>query len=86
MARNQSQDYATMDDDERRRLEGRPGPGGGELEFGDPRDMDNQGHSQVPREEEETDPEHNDGAAAQLDEAAHDEAVDAQAKKRRRAR
>jgi hypothetical protein len=83
MARNQSQDYATMDDDERRRLEGRPGAGG-ELDFGDPRDMDNQGHSQVPREEEERDPEHRDGAAAQLDEAAHDEAVDAEAKRRRR--
>ena len=83
MARNQSQDYATMDDDERRRLEGRPAPGNGELEFGDPRDMENQGHSQVPREEEDSDPDHHDGAAAQLDEAAHDEAVRSEDRKRR---
>ena len=86
MARNQSRDFATMDDDERRRLEGRPGAGSGDLEFGDPRDMDNQGHSQVPREQEEADLEHQDGAAAQLDELAHEKAVEADAKKRGRSR
>ena len=84
MARNQSQDYATMDDDERRRLEGKPAAGGpDELEFGDPRDMDNQGHSQIPQEQEEADAEHAAGAAAQLDDAAHDAAVKAEAAKRR---
>ena len=90
MARNQSQEYATMDDDDRRRLEGRTGGsdagegGAGELEFGDPRDMDNQGHSQIPREQEEGDTEHADGAAAQLDEASHDAAVESEAAKRRK--
>jgi len=77
MARNQSQDYATMDEDERRRFAGAPPAeeGVAELDFEDPRDEANQGHSQVDREAEAEDPRHRDGMAAQLDEGAHDSAT-----------
>jgi hypothetical protein len=77
MARNISQDYATMDEDERRRFAQRApaGEGPAELDFTEPRDEDNQGHSQVAQEEEAADPEHRDGLATQLDDAAHDERV-----------
>ena len=74
MARNISQDYATMDEDERRRFAQRA-PGGDapvELNFTEPRNEENQGHSQVDQEAEEADPEHRDGLAAQLDDAAHE--------------
>jgi hypothetical protein len=77
MARNISKDYATMDEDERRRFAQRL-PGGdapSELDFTEPRDEENQGHSQVAQEEESEDPEHRDGSAAQLDDAAHDRKV-----------
>ena len=77
MARNQSKDYATMDEDERRRFAGAPPAGDGptELEFGEPRDEENQGHSQVDQESEGGDPEHRDGLAAQLDDQAHAKAA-----------
>lgn len=77
MARNISKDYATMDDDERRRFAQRApgGDGPDELDFIEPRDEDNQGHSQVAQEEEKVDPEHRDGLATQLDEASHDKRV-----------
>ena len=77
MARNQSQDYATMDDDERRKFAGDPpgADGVAELEFDDPRATANQGRSQVDREVEVEDARHRDGLAAQLDEAAHDRAA-----------
>jgi hypothetical protein len=75
MARNQGQDYATMDDDERRRFVGGPPAGEepSELEFGEPRNEDTQGHSQV--DAERLDPEHRDGLAAQLDDAKHADAA-----------
>ena len=77
MARNQAQDYATMDDDERRRFTGKPPAGDepSELDFEEPRDEDNQGHSQVDRQAESGDPEHRDGLAAQLDDDAHADAA-----------
>ena len=77
MARNQAKDYATMDDDERRRFAGEPPAGDepSELEFGEPRVEDNQGHSQVDQETETADPEHRDGIAAQLDDEAHADAA-----------
>jgi hypothetical protein len=77
MARNQAQDYATMDDDERRRFTGEPPAGDepSELDFEEPRDEDNQGHSQVDRDTEVGDPEHRDGLAAQLDDEAHADAA-----------
>lgn len=75
MARNQGQDFATMDEDERRRFAGGlpAGEEPSELEFGEPRDEDNQGHSQV--DAERLDPEHRDGLAAQLDDEAHADAA-----------
>ena len=74
MARNISQDYATMDEDERRRFAQRTpaGEGPAELDFTEPRDEENHGHSQVDQEEEAADPEHRDGLAPQLDDASHD--------------
>ncbi|HEX6645322.1 MAG TPA: hypothetical protein VF037_11635 [Gemmatimonadales bacterium] len=74
MARNISKDYATMDEDERRRFAQRmpAGDAPAELDFTEPRDEENQGHSQVAREEESDDPEHRDGVATQLDDAAHE--------------
>ena len=77
MARNQSQDYATMDDDERRKFAGAPPSEDrvAELDFEDPRDDANQGHSQVDRASEADDPRHRDGMAAQLDEPAHEAAT-----------
>ena len=77
MARNQSQDYATMDEDERRKFAGGPPAeeGASELAFDDPRHAANQGHSQVDRESEVGDVRNRDGLAAQLDEAAHDRAA-----------
>jgi hypothetical protein len=77
MARNQSQDYATMDDDERRKFAGAPPAEGtaAELDFEDPRDAANQGHSQIDREVEADDVRHRDGMAAQLDESAHEDAT-----------
>lgn len=77
MARNQSQDYATMDEDERRKFAGAPPAeeSVAELDFEDPRDAANQGHSQVDRESEAEDTRHRDGMAAQLDENAHDAAT-----------
>lgn len=77
MARNQAKDYATMDEDERRRFTGAPpaGESPGELDFEEPRDEGNRGHSQLDREEEAEDPEHRDGLAAQLDDDAHADAA-----------
>ena len=77
MARNTSRDYALMTDEERRRFAAEhqteePAP----MDFDDPRKMENQGHSQIDQEEEKEDEEHRDGPAAQLDEEAHDEAVE----------
>lgn len=74
MARNNAQDYATMDEDARRRFAGQPKRGDGprELDFEEPRDEDeNKGHSQIDQRDEKADPEHRDGLAAQLDEKSH---------------
>jgi hypothetical protein len=77
MARNTSRDYALMTDEERRRFAAEqqteePAP----MDFEDPRKTENQGHSQIDQQQEEADEEHRDGPAAQLNEDAHDEAVD----------
>jgi hypothetical protein len=77
MARNTSRDFALMTDEERRRFAAEqqteePAP----MDFEDPRKTENQGYSQIDQQQEETDEEHRDGPAAQLDEDAHDEAVD----------
>ncbi|HVF07520.1 MAG TPA: hypothetical protein VNC60_02990 [Actinomycetota bacterium] len=77
VARNQSEDYATMDEDERRRFAGAPPTEEktAELQLDDPRRDANQGHSQVDRDTEAGDPRHRDGLAAQLDDESHDSAV-----------
>lgn len=77
MATNESRKFALMTDEERRRFAAKDQvkePAA--LDFEEPRDMENQGHSQMDQEEEQEDPEHRDGLAAQLDEESHDEAVD----------
>jgi hypothetical protein len=83
MAKNQSKEFATMDDDERRRFaieQGAETSGEGELSFGDPRDMDHAGtRGEGMQREGKHDPERRDGAAAGLDDAAHREAVRRQA-------
>ena len=77
MATNKSRKYALMTDEERRRFTGQDQVAEpAALDFEEPRDMENQGHSQIDQEEEEEDTEHRDGPAAQLDEEAHDKAVE----------
>lgn len=77
MARNQAEDYALMDEDERRRFAGAPPAGEAprELDFTDPRNEGEEGHSQIDSEAEAADPEHRDGIAAELDDAAHEAAA-----------
>ena len=74
MARNISRDYATMDEDERRRFAQLPNEGEApeELDLEEPRDESGQGHSQIDQEREAADPEHRDGMAAELDDARHE--------------
>jgi hypothetical protein len=84
MAKNQSKEFATMDDDERRRYaleQDAETRDKGELSFGDPRDMDHAGsRGEGLQREDDDDTERRDGAAAALDEQAHREAVRRQAK------
>ncbi|HLS47434.1 MAG TPA: hypothetical protein VK012_02885 [Gemmatimonadales bacterium] len=74
MARNISKDYATMDEDERRRFAQLPkeGEAPSELDLEEPRDESAQGHSQIDQERETADPEHRDGLAAELDDTKHE--------------
>ena len=79
MAKNQSRDFATMSDDERRRFALQEPEGTdeaqSELDFDNPRNADHMGkHYATPRDEV-ADPEARDGGAALLDDVAHDEAV-----------
>lgn len=77
MGTNKSRKYALMTDEERRRFTGQQQVAEpAALDFEEPRDMENQGHSQMDQQEEAEDSEHQDGMATQLDEAAHDDAVD----------
>jgi hypothetical protein len=75
--KNQSRDFATMSDDERRKyaLENPTDAEATELDFDDPRDPDRMGRDYQNPEEEYADPERRDGAAAQLDDEAHEENV-----------
>ncbi|HUF34480.1 MAG TPA: hypothetical protein VMN37_00955 [Gemmatimonadales bacterium] len=70
MAKNLGREFATMDEDERRRFameaEGGTDAAPEELDFEDP------------REEQDADPEDRDGAGALLDEEAHRRAVERQ--------
>ena len=61
--KNQSRDFATMSDDERRKfaLENPTDAEGTELDFDDPRDPDRMGRDYQSAEEEYADPERRDG-------------------------
>lgn len=76
MAKNRSKEFGLMDEDERRKFEMLdPEDTGshGELDLpgDDVRDPDRMGRHYADPAEEFADPESRDGAAAQLDEAAH---------------
>jgi hypothetical protein len=84
--KNLSREFATMTDEERRRFaleQGQTAAGdeneeaADELTMDDPRDED-MGRQYPGLNAETADPDARDGTAALLDEAAHDEAVDAQ--------
>lgn len=80
MAKNLSREFATMDEDERRRFalerggEGEDEPQE-ELAFDDPRNPDRMGRGYATPSDEVADPEHRDGLAAQADTPAHDRNV-----------
>jgi hypothetical protein len=87
MAKNLGREFATMTDEERRRFElERAGTesepsveeAADELALDDPRDEDRMGRPYGSLAEEVADPEHRDGAAAQLDDEAHRRSGDAQ--------
>jgi uncharacterized membrane protein len=84
MARNQAKTFATMSDDERNRLAGDGGAqdAGGALAFDDPRDADRMGRHYASPGDEVSDPDSRDGAAADLDDDAHDRAVDRERNRR----
>lgn len=79
MAKNRGREFATMDDDERRRFELKPDKGEGaapeELDLENPRDADRMGRVYATPSEEIADPEHRDGMAAQADTEAHEESI-----------
>lgn len=81
--KNQSRDFATMSDDERRKfaLENPTDAEVTELAFDEPRDADRMGRHYQEPDEEYADPEHRDGTAAQLDDEQHDEHVRRDAKR-----
>lgn len=86
--KNQSRHFATMSDDERRRFAleqgGSDAADAAEVNFDEPRDEDRMDPSRGRAADSHTDTERRDGAAAQLDDAAHDRAVRKQAQKRDR--
>ena len=76
MARNQSREFATMTEEERRRFALERGTGQAEtaaeeLELGDPRDEDQVGRQYSSLKAEVADPDARDGQAALLDDEAH---------------
>lgn len=85
MAKNTAREFATMDDDDRRKFAEEPEGKPTSLDFGDPRDADHMGRDyQTPRDEI-ADPEHRDGGAALLDDREHFEHVREEAKEAARA-
>ncbi len=82
MARNTAQEFATMDEDDRKKLAGTEAgqSAGNELAFDDPRNADRMGRHYASARDEIADPDDRDGDAANLDEAAHRRAVDAQSR------
>ena len=92
MAKNLGREFATMSDDERRRFELKQGGTAGgeagedaadELDLDDPRDADTTGRTYASPGDEVADPDARDGAAALLDDAAHERNVEAQRRRPR---
>jgi hypothetical protein len=85
MARNKAQEFATMDEDERKDLAGDAAgqSAGNELAFDDPRDADKMGRQYASMRDEVADPDERDGDAANLDDAAHRRAVAREARRTR---
>jgi hypothetical protein len=87
MAKNLGRKYATMSEDERRRFAQEEDAGSrelpAELSFDEPRDEDRMGPQFSSIRQETADPEHRDGMGALLNDEQHEEAVQAEASKRR---
>jgi hypothetical protein len=86
MAKNLSREFATMSEEQRRRFAQEESEGTDdrptELDFEEPRDGSNMGPGFSSLKQEIANPENRDGAAALLDDEAHDEAVRKQTRKR----
>lgn len=84
MAKNTAEEFATMDEDERKKLAGDVGgqSAGNEMAFDDPRDPDHMGKHYASPHDEVADADERDGTAAELDDAAHRRAVEKQSRKR----
>lgn len=77
MAKNESREFATMDEEQRKQFEEKPREAEGadhkEMDFEEPRDADRMGrHDQDPAIAKKAD---RDGTAADLDDASHDARV-----------
>ena len=79
MAKNLSREFATMSEEERLRFAQEESEGSDnrptELDFDEPRDGDHMGPGFSSLKQEVANPENRDGAAALLDDEAHDNAV-----------
>lgn len=79
MAKNLGREFATMDEDERRRFaqeaEGGTDASPDELDFDNPRDEEAMGRHYADPADEVADPERRDGASAALDDEQHERAV-----------
>jgi hypothetical protein len=82
MAKNQSREFATMTEEERRRFEQEPASDAesgdappDELAMDDPRDEDRMGRKYASLRDEIADPEHRDGLGAQLNDESHQRAL-----------
>jgi hypothetical protein len=82
MVKNLSREFATMSEEERLRFAQQESEGTDdrptELDFEEPRDADNMGAHYASLKEEVADPERRDGAAALLDDEAHERAIQEQ--------
>jgi hypothetical protein len=86
MAKNLSREFATMSEEERLRFAQEESEGTDdrptELDFDEPRDGDHMGPGFFSLKQEIANPENRDGAAALLDDEAHNKAVREQTRKR----
>jgi hypothetical protein len=86
MAKNLSREFATMSEEERLRFAQEESEGTDdrptELNFDEPRDADHMGPGFASLKQEVSNPENRDGAAALLDDEAHEQAVREQTRNR----